>query len=50
MYNPISVEGVLKNTQPIKEVYNSIYEITVNKIEDIDREIYVKLLENIVSN
>jgi len=50
MYNPISVEGVLKNTQPIKEVYNSIYEITVNKIEDIDQEIYVKLLENIVSN
>ena len=48
--NDISVEGKLINTQPIKEVYNSIYEMTVNKIEDIDEEIYVKLLEKIVSN
>tara|TARA_B100001758_G_C18114516_1_gene455404 strand:- start:31 stop:588 length:558 start_codon:yes stop_codon:yes gene_type:complete len=50
MYNPISVEGVLINTKPIKEVYNSIYEITVNKIEDIDQDLYVKLLEKILSN
>ena len=28
MYQPIAVEGVLKNTPPIKEVYNSIYELT----------------------
>ncbi len=38
MYQPIAVEGVLKNTPPIKEVYNSIYELTAEKIEDIDFE------------
>ena len=38
MYQPIAVEGVLKNTPPIKEVYNSIYELTAEKLEDIDFE------------
>ena len=38
MYQPIAVEGILKNTPPIKEVYNSIYELTADKIEDIDFE------------
>ena len=49
MYNPISVEGVLVNTPPIKDVYNSIYEMTVDEIIDIDQAKYVKLLENILS-
>ena len=49
MYNPISVEGVLINTPPIKDVYNSIYEMTVDEIIDIDQAIYVKLLEKILS-
>ena len=38
MYQPIAVEGILKNTPPITEVYNSIYELTADKIEDIDFE------------
>ena len=38
MYQPIAVEGVLKNTPPIEEVYNSIYELSADKIEDIDFE------------
>ena len=36
MFQPILVEGVIKNTPPIKEVYNSIYEMKVTKIVDID--------------
>ena len=38
MYQPIAVEGVLKNTPPIKEIYNSIYELTAEKLEDIEFE------------
>ena len=38
MYQPIAVEGILKNTPPIKNVYNSIYEMSVETIEDIDFE------------
>ena len=38
MYQPIAVEGIIKNTPPIEEVYNSIYELTAEKIEDIDFE------------
>ena len=38
MFQPIAVEGVLKNTPPIKEVYNSIYELTAEKLEDIEFE------------
>ena len=38
MYQPIAIEGVLKNTPPIKEVYNSIYEVNAEKVEDIDFE------------
>ncbi len=36
MYQPIAVEGILKNTPPIENVYNSIYEMNVDTIEDID--------------
>ena len=38
MYQPIAIEGILKNTPPIKNVYNSIYELTAEKLEDIDIE------------
>ncbi len=38
MYQAIAIEGVLKNTPPIEEVYNSIYEINAEIIEDIDIE------------
>ena len=38
MYQPIAVEGILKNTAPIEEIYNSIYEMTAEKLEDIDFE------------
>ena len=38
MYQPIAVEGILKNTPPIKNVYNSIYEMKAEKLEDIDPE------------
>ena len=38
MYQPIVVEGILKNTPPIKEIYNSIYEIKADLLEDIDLE------------
>ena len=38
MYQPIAVVGILKNTPPIKNVYNSIYEMNVETIEDIDFE------------
>ena len=38
MYQPIAVEGVLKKTPPIEEIYNSIYEMTAEMLEDIDFE------------
>ena len=38
MYQPIIIEGILKNTPPIKNVYNSIYEVTAENIKDIDME------------
>lgn len=38
MYQPIAVEGILKNTAPIEEIYNSIYEMTAESLEDIDFE------------
>ena len=38
MYQPIAVEGVLINTAPIEEIYNSIYELNAEKLEDIDFE------------
>ena len=38
MYQPIAIEGILKNIPPIKEVYNSIYEMTAEIIEDIEFE------------
>ena len=38
MFQPIAVEGVLKNTPTIKDVYNSIYELTADKLEDIEFE------------
>ena len=38
MYQPIAVEGVLKKTPPIEEIYNSIYEMQAEFIEDIDFE------------
>ncbi len=36
MYQPIAVEGILKNTPPIKNVYNSIYEMKADTLEDIE--------------
>ena len=36
MYQPIAIEGILKNTPPIEKVYNSIYEMDAELIEDID--------------
>ena len=36
MYQPIVIEGILKNTPPIENVYNSIYEIEAESIKDID--------------
>ena len=47
MYNPISVEGILINTPPIKEVYNSIYEMKVDKILDINEEKYLKTIDEL---
>ena len=38
MFQPIAVEGILKNTPPIEEIYNSIYEMQADKLEDIDFE------------
>ena len=38
MYQPIAIEGILKNTAPIEKVYNSIYEMQADKLEDIDFE------------
>ena len=38
MYQPILIEGVLKKTPPVKEVYNSIYEVSAESIRDIDME------------
>ena len=38
MYQPILVEGIIRNTLPIKEIYNSIYEMKAIKITDIDFE------------
>ena len=38
MYQPIAVEGILKNIPPIEEIYNSIYEMTADNLEDIDFE------------
>ncbi len=38
MYQPILVKGVLKNTPPIKSVYNSIYEMKAITLVDIDFE------------
>ena len=36
MYQPIAVEGVLIKTPPIKNAYNSIYEMNADKLVDID--------------
>ena len=47
MYKPISVEGILIKTDPVKEVYNSIYEIKVDKILDIKEEKYLKTIEDL---
>ncbi len=38
MFQPIAVEGILKKTPPIEEIYNSIYEMNAEFIEDIDFE------------
>ena len=38
MYQAILIEGVLKKTPPIKDVYNSIYEVSAESIRDIDME------------
>ena len=38
MYQPIIIEGILKKTPPVKNVYNSIYEISAETIKDIDME------------
>ena len=36
MYQPIAIEGILIKTPPIKNAYNSIYEMNAEKLEDID--------------
>jgi hypothetical protein len=38
MYQPIIIEGVLKKTPPVKNVYNSIYEVSAETIKDIDMD------------
>ncbi len=38
MYQPIVIEGILKNTPPVENVYNSIYEMKAELLEDIDFE------------
>ena len=38
MYQPILIEGILKKTPPVKNVYNSIYEVFADNIMDIDIE------------
>jgi hypothetical protein len=38
MYQPILIEGVLKKTPPVKDVYNSIYEVSAESVKDIDME------------
>ena len=38
MFQPIAIEGVLIKTPPIENAYNSIYEMSAEKIEDIDVE------------
>ena len=45
MYQPISVEGILKNTPPIKYNFDSIYEINTNKIINIDNDEFIKHFE-----
>ena len=42
---PIYVEGILKNTPPVKDTFDSIYEISTNKIIDIDNEQFIKHFE-----
>ena len=36
MFQPILVEGVIKNTPPIEEIYNSIYEMKALNISNIN--------------
>lgn len=36
MYQPILIEGTLFSSPPIKNVYNSIYKLKAEKLEDID--------------
>ncbi len=38
MYQPILIEGILNKTLPIKNVYNSIYQVSAETIKDIDME------------
>ena len=38
MFQPIAVERVLNNIPPLKEAYNSIYELTAKKLEGIEFE------------
>ena len=45
MYQPIYVEGILKNTPPIKDTFDSIYEISTNMIIDIDNNEFIKHFE-----
>ena len=45
MYQPISVEGILKNTPPIKDSFDSIYEINTNNIINIDNDEFIKHFE-----
>ena len=45
MYQPIYVEGILKNTPPIKDTFDSIYEIYTNKIINIDNDEFIKHFE-----
>ncbi len=46
IYNPIAIEGILKNTPPIKEIYDSIYEISTEKIVDVNQSDYIKHYED----
>lgn len=38
MYKPISVRGVLRKTKPMKDSFNSIYEMTAEKLVDINMD------------
>ena len=45
LFLPNRSKGILKNTPPIKDTFDSIYEIYTNKIINIDNDEFIKHFE-----